>query len=176
MFLFFDMLWLRSHCFFVTLTQSWLWLWFLKIHNHNHNPSTREKNTITIMIVSFWITQSQSQSHSQSWLRAQPCLLLNDLNKKLFNYFLVESFNLIKIILSFFGTPFWDGIWSRFCRFWLTFGLPIGDHFGNFLGTLFGRPFFGRTAPMQRGARFFWRRSALMQRGARFWIVICFSC
>ena len=46
----------------------------------------------------------------------------------------------------------------------------------RFWGTLFGRPFFGRSAPMQRGARFFWRRSALMQRGARFWIVIFFSC
>ena len=44
----------------------------------------------------------------------------------------------------------------------------------RFFGTLFGRPFFGRSAPMQRGARFFWRRSALMQRGARFWIVIFF--
>ena len=46
----------------------------------------------------------------------------------------------------------------------------------RFWGTLFGRPFWGRNAPMQRGARFFWRRSALMQRGARFWIVMFFSC
>ena len=46
----------------------------------------------------------------------------------------------------------------------------------RFLGTLFWRPFFGRSALMQRGARFFWRRSALMQRGARFWIVDFFSC
>ena len=41
----------------------------------------------------------------------------------------------------------------------------------RFLGTLLGRPFFGRNAPMQRGVRFFWRRSVPMQRGARFLIL-----
>ena len=52
----------------------------------------------------------------------------------------------------------------------------ISEALERFGGTLLGRPFFCRNAPMQRGARFFWRRSALMQRGARFWIVIFFSC
>ena len=41
----------------------------------------------------------------------------------------------------FFGTPFWDGFGSPFWWFWLTFGVPFGDHFGHFLGTIFASIF-----------------------------------
>ena len=42
----------------------------------------------------------------------------------------------------FFGTLFRERFGNPLWRFWFTFGVPFGDHFGHFLGTIFASIFW----------------------------------
>ena len=47
------------------------------------------------------------------------------------------------ILGCFLGYLFWEGCRTTFCWFWTSFGVPFGDHFGHFGGTVFGSIFRG---------------------------------
>ena len=43
----------------------------------------------------------------------------------------------------FLGSVFWEGSGTTFWWFWTSLGVPVGDHFGHFWGTVFASIFGG---------------------------------